>query len=325
MTKKDNPKARGLGRGLDALFGDEEVAFDDVKSEAVSTPEAESVSEGGNTHTRKSIGIEKLYPCPTQPRKTFDEDALGELSSSIKQYGLLQPIMVRPSKNDDGMYEIVAGERRWRASQLAQLHEVPVVIREMNDEEMFQIALVENLQRKDLNPIEEALGYQKLIDDYDYKPDKVAKVVGKSRSNVVNMMRLLALPNSVQVMVEVGDITMGHARALLGAENADTLAIKVIEKKMSVRDTEKLVAEYREYNEKSNEKFTPMSKADRKKGFSNKDADTLALQDELAQQLGMNVSIDMKDQHKGSMKIEFKSLDQLDEILQRLAQTPKRQ
>jgi len=167
MTKKDNPKARGLGRGLDALFGDEEVAFDDIKSEAISTPETESVSEGSKSHSRKSIGIEKLYPCPTQPRKTFDEDALGELSSSIKQYGLLQPIMVRPSKNDDGMYEIVAGERRWRASQLAQLHEVPVVIREMNDEEMFQIALVENLQRKDLNPIEEALGYQKLIDDYD--------------------------------------------------------------------------------------------------------------------------------------------------------------
>jgi len=313
-AKPKKKNERGLGRGLDALFGDEEVDFLDDSNE-VGAP---------SSVPKRTIGIEKLIPCADQPRRHFDDEALKELASSIEQYGLLQPILVRPKFNEEGVYEIVAGERRWRASQLAQLHEVPVVIREMDDKEMFQIALVENLQRKDLNPIEEALGYQKLIDDYDYKPDKVAKVVGKSRSNVVNIMRLLALPNSVQVMVEVGDITMGHARALLGSDNAEILAIKVIEQNMSVRDTEKLVNEYREHNQKNGDKFTPMSKADRKKGFSNKDADTLALEDELAQQLGMNVSIDMKDQHKGSMKIEFKSLDQLDEILQRLAQSPRR-
>jgi len=322
--KKDKSKARGLGRGLDALFADEEVAFDEQNIDNTVSVSKDNSDDNDKSNSRKKIGIEKLFPCPTQPRRTFDQDALEELASSIKQYGLIQPIMVRPSKDQDGMYEIVAGERRWRASQLAQLHEVPVIMRDMGDEEMFQIALVENLQRKDLNPIEEALGYQKLMDDYGYKPEKVAKVVGKSRSNVANMTRLLALPNSVQVMVEVGDITMGHARALLGHEEAELLALKIIEQKMSVRDTEKMVSDYRDYKDGSNSKFKLLSKEERKKGFNAKDADTLALEDEVSQQLGMNVSIDMKDQHKGSMKIDFKTLDQLDEILQRLAQAPRR-
>ncbi len=322
--KKDKPKTRGLGRGLDALFADEESSFDQEVTKINDIDKSDNTVLTENSKSRKLLGIEYLFPCPTQPRRTFDEDALNELSESIKQYGLLQPILVRPSKSKDGTYEIVAGERRWRASQLARLHEVPVVIREMDDEEMFQIALVENLQRQDLNPIEEALGYQKLMDEYNYKPEKVAKAVGKSRSNVVNMTRLLALPKSVQVMVEVGDLTMGHARAILGHDEAEKLALKIIEQKMSVRDTEKLVSDFRNHKEGNDSKFNLLPKELRKKGFSAKDADTLALEDEVSQQLGMNVSIDMKDRHQGSMKIDFKSLDQLDEILQRLAQTPRR-
>jgi len=312
---KKKSKERGLGRGLDALFGDEEADFLDNTN----TPRETEATE--SKVPRKVIGIEQIFPSPTQPRRHFDEIAMQELAESIERYGLLQPILVRPSTSQQGSYEIVAGERRWRASQIARLHEIPVVIREMGDREMFQIALVENLQREDLNPIEEALGYQRLIDEFKYKPNKVAEILGKSRSNVVNVMRLLALPNTVQVMVEVGDLTMGHARALLGSENAEILAMKVIEDRLSVRDTEKLVSDY-EGHEKI-EKFELKPKDDRK-FINKKDADTLGLEKQVSDQIGMNVLIDMKDNQKGSMKIEFSSLDQLDEILARLKQAPQR-
>ncbi len=322
--KKKQPKDRGLGRGLDALFGDEEISFNDDKNNQSSLTKNSDIEKESNSNARKTVGIEQVFPCSDQPRRTFDEDALNELAQSIKQYGLLQPIVVRPSPSKNDMYEIVAGERRWRACQIARLHEILVIVREMDDQEMFQIALVENLQRKDLNPIEEALGYQKLMDDYNFKPEKVAKVVGKSRSNVVNMTRLLALPKSVQAMVEMGDLTMGHARALLGVKNCEQVALKVIEQKMSVRDTEKFITDFRTHKKGDGKNFKLLQKELRKQGYSNKDADTLALEDEVSQQLGMNVSIDMKDRNKGSMKIDFTTLDQLDEILQRLAQTPKR-
>jgi len=317
--KKKNE--RGLGRGLDALFGDEEINFLDDSNAPVEETEENTQTEKHTSTPRKLIGIEQVLPCADQPRRHFDEEALKELASSIEQYGLLQPILVRPKFDQEGMYEIVAGERRWRASQMARLHEVPVVIREMDDKEMFQIALVENLQRQDLNPIEEALGYNRLIEEFDYKPHEVAKILGKSRSNIANMTRLLALPNSVQVMVEVGDLTMGHARALLASEEAEMLAMKVVEGNLSVRETEKLVAESEGRDRIG--KYNLKPKAERK-GFSNKDADTLALEKEVSDQIGMGVVINMKDDHKGQMQIDFKSLDQLDEILQRLAQTPKR-
>jgi ParB family chromosome partitioning protein len=302
---------RGLGRGLDALFGDEEADFLDDSNEV----------EAPSSVPKRTVGIGQLVPCADQPRRHFDEEALKELAKSIETYGLLQPILVRPKFDEEGVFEIVAGERRWRASQLAQLHEIPIVVREMDDKEMFQIALVENLQREDLNPIEEALGYDRLIEEFGYKPREVAEVLGKSRSNIANMTRLLALPNSVQVMVEVGDISIGHARALLGSEAAEVLAMKVVEGNLTVRDTENLVADYE--GKIKQEKYNLKPKAERK-GFSAKDADTLALEKEVSDQIGMNVAINMKDEHKGEMKIDFKSLDQLDEILQRLAQTPKR-
>ena len=305
---KDKSSARGLGRGLDALFGDEEIQFiDDEKAvETSSVP-------------RKVIGIEQLFPNPNQPRSQFDDDALEDLSKSIAEYGLLQPILVRPSTTKQGMFEIVAGERRWRASQLAQLHEVPVVIRDLDDVQTFKIALVENLQPRDLNPIEEGLGYKRLIDEYGYNPDDIGEIVGKSRSHVSNITRLLALPKSVQMMLEIGDITMGHARALLGAKDCEAMAISVIRDKLSVRETEDLVARRVGEIPKKNK-----NTRHHKIGFHPKDADTLALEKEVSTSLGMSVVIDMKDDSKGKMQINFKSLDQLDDILQRLAHTPRR-
>lgn len=311
QEKKLNPKGRGLGRGLDALFGDEEDVY----------PTYDSGEKISNDFSRKTVGIGNLFPCPTQPRQHFDEEALKTLAKSIEEHGLLQPILVRPDKTRAGHYEIVAGERRWRASQRAQLHEVPVVIRELDDESMFQIALVENLQRKDLSAIEEARGYKRLHEEFGNSHEEIGKILGRSRSHIANMIRLLDLPSSVQTMVDVGDITAGHARALIGSKDAFDLALVIIENNLSVRDTEKLVA--------SNEGREIKSRANKngktgQKGFAKKDADTLALEKEVSDKIGMNVAIDMKDVHQGKMIICFKSLDQLDDVLQRLAQTPKK-
>lgn len=301
------PKERGLGRGLDALFGDEEVQATPAQEDA---PNASEPSTG-----RKVMSIGQIIPNPEQPRRYFDEKALAELTSSITEHGLLQPILVRPSKTQANHFEIIAGERRWRASQRAQLHEVPVVIRDFDDEQTYQIALVENLQRKDLSPIEEGQGYQKLIDDFGETPETVGKVVGKSRSYVTNMMRLLALPEAVLMMLEVEDITAGHARTLLGAEDPYALALQVIKGGLSVRATEKLVAEEsgRDIQKRGS------GKAKKQAGFATKDADLLALEKDLSDALGMNFAVDMKNDQAGKAFIEFKNLDQLDEILKRLS------
>lgn len=305
--KKLNPKERGLGRGLGALFGDEEDVYPTFDAE-------ENVPDS----SRKFVGIGQLFPCADQPRRHFDEAALKELANSIIEHGLLQPILVRPDKTRDGMYEIIAGERRWRASQKAQLHEVPVVIRDIDDAAMFQIALVENLQRQDLNAIEEGLGYHRLVEEFGHSHESVGEVLGKSRSHVANMIRLLQLPESVQNMVIKGELTAGHARALLKAEQPALMAQEVVNKKLSVRETEKLVATY------EGRKIQHREGAQKKgAGFAQKDADTLALEKELSNKLGMNVSLDMVDSHKGKMTISFSNLDQLDDVLQRLAQTPK--
>jgi ParB family chromosome partitioning protein len=305
--KLRKPKDRGLGRGLDALFGDEEDSY----------PSYEADNDSTNL-TRKVVGVEQVFPNPDQPRRNFDETALKELASSIAEHGLLQPILVRPDKTRANMYEIIAGERRWRASQKAQLHEIPVIIKDLDDDVSYQLSLIENLQRQDLNAIEEALGYQRLVADFDHSHESIGELLGKSRSHISNMIRLLALPKAVQTMVEVGDISSGHARALLGSDDSFELALQVIEEGLSVRETEKLVAE----NQGREIKKQKSSK--KKAGFSEKDADTLALEKEVSDKIGMNVSIDMKDAHKGAMRIDFKDLDQLDDILQRLAHNPKR-
>lgn len=304
---KRTPKNRGLGRGLNALFEDEEGEYPQVGTEG-NTPGA----------TRKMLGIEQVEPNPDQPRQHFDETALKELTDSIREHGVLQPILVRPSKHGNDMFEIIAGERRWRAAQRASLHEIPVVIRAMDDSKALQIALIENLQRHDLNPMEEAKGYQRLIDDFAMTAEHVGEMIGKSRSHVSNMVRLLQLPGSVQGMVTKGQLSAGHARALLNAPNPALLAQEVAAKGLSVRQTEKLAAQAGGRNIQKRGKGSA--------GASNagKDADTLELEREMSTMLGMNVTLAMETAQKGVLQIEFRDLDQLDSLLQRLSHAPTR-
>ncbi len=298
------PKQRGLGRGLDALFEDEEATF------AVSADEAVPASNA----SRKTLGIGQLTPNPDQPRTHFDAAAINELAESIKQHGLLQPILVRPIPGQADMYEIVAGERRWRACQKAQIHEVPVVIRDLDDSQTLQIGLIENLQRQDLNAMEEAKGYQRLMDDFAFSAEHVGQAVGRSRSHVANMTRLLHLPQSVQDMVVGGDLSAGHARALINAKNPALLAQEVVSKGLSVRQTEKLAADTAGRAIQSRPKG----------GATFKDPNIMALEKDITNALGLKVSIGMAGEFDGSVKIEFKSLDQLDEVLARLSKTPQR-
>jgi ParB family chromosome partitioning protein len=315
--KKMTPKPRGLGRGLDALFDDEEATFAATGAEN-KAPDASSASLPPVTEAgpRRTLGVGQLVPNPDQPRTHFDPTALNDLAGSIKQHGLLQPILVRPMAGNPDMYEIVAGERRWRASQKAQLHEVPVVIREMSDEQVLQIALIENLQRQDLNAIEEAKGYQRLIDDYAYTAEALGEAVNKSRSHVSNLVRLLALPQSVQDKVVAGDLTAGHARALLSSENPALMAQEIIAKGLSVRQAEKLVADSigREIQKRGAGKHHPTFK----------DPNILAMEKDLTNILGMKVQIQLQGEGpEGQLTIDFKTLDQFDEIALRLSKIPK--
>lgn len=304
-----NPKQRGLGRGLDALFGDEEGGY---RLAAGNDDSGDTIGSAGGS--RLSVNIGQIQPNPEQPRQVFDETALEELAASIREHGLLQPILVRPHRRDPEAYEIVAGERRWRAAQRAQLHEVPIVVRDLDDSTALQIALIENLQRQDLNPIEESKGYQKLIDEFGHSSDSLAETLGKSRSHVANMVRLLQLPGSVQTMVSSGDLSAGHARALIKADNPALLAQEVVARGLSVRQTEKLAAEAagRDVKRQSGRRSSGNGPA--------KDTDTLALENEISQVLGMRVVISMRDTQAGTLSIDFRDLDQLDEVLHRLSQ-----
>ena len=300
METEVNPKARGLGRGLNALFEDEEGEFSQADSH-----------EPAAGRKRDMIGVDQLEPGPGQPRKVFHDDALDELSESVKQHGVLQPLLVRSQDENSGKYQIVAGERRWRAAQKAQLHEVPVIVLSITDAEAFEIALIENLQREDLDPVDEAMGYQKLVDEHDYTQEKLAQSLGKSRSHIANMMRLLQLPEIVQKHLSEGKISIGHARALITAENAEELVKQVIRENLSVRETEKLVADSQGRKQKTTKRAA--------KSQPKKDVDTLALEEEISGKIGMRVSIDSHDGKKGKLSIEFKSLDQLDALLQKLS------
>lgn len=295
-------KQRGLGRGLDALFEDEEATFAVRDDAPLLTP-----------GPRRTLGIGQLIPNPDQPRTYFDPKAISDLADSIRQHGLIQPILVRPVPGHVEMYEIVAGERRWRASQKAQLHEVPVIIRDLDDVQVMQIALIENLQRQDLNAIEEAKGYQKLMDNFALTAENIGESVGRSRSHVSNMMRMLSLPQSVQDMVVKGDLSAGHARALINAQNPALLAQEIVSKELSVRQTEKLAASDAGRDIQSRPK-TP-------KGLTFKDPNILSLEKDLTNALGLKVSIAMKGDAAGSLSIEFKDLDQLDDVIARLSQS----
>ncbi len=297
-----NPKKRGLGRGLNALFEDDEGVYPQ--------PDEEGHTPGAQ---RKIVGTEQLEPNPTQPRKTFDEDALEELAESIAQHGVLQPLIVRPRDGFPDTYQIVAGERRWRAAQKAQVHEIPVIVHDLDDETVLEIALVENLQREDLNAVEEAEGYRRLLNQFGHTQEETAEIVGKSRSHVANTLRLLSLPEKVQDMVRDGKLSAGHARALVTADNAEAIAKKVIAEGLNVRQTEALMGGDKEESAKP---------AAKKKAKVKKDADTRALEEEVSNALGMKVSIDMSGMGSGSLSIAFDSLDQLDEILHRLSHYP---
>lgn len=308
MSENLNPKSRGLGRGLNALFEDDEGEYPQVGEGAPIQGRARSM-----------IGIDQLEPGKGQPRKIFRDSSLDELSDSIKKHGVLQPLLVRELGDLTGRYEIVAGERRWRAAQKAQLHEVPVIVLTITDIEAFEIALIENLQREDLDPIDEAYGYQKLMNEYGYTQEKLAEQLGKSRSHIANMTRLLNLPFMVQNYLSDGKLSIGHARALIPAgDNAEALAKEVISKSLSVRETEKLAAEALGREPK------PSSSASPKMNLSGKEKDvnTLALEKDLSDLLGMRVSIDEKGGGKGVVRVEYGSLDQLDDLCARLTKFP---
>jgi len=294
MAQKST-KSRGLGRGLSALMAD--VGTDSSQPDR---------PRRADTH----IPVERIHPNPDQPRRSFDDTALEELAASIREKGIIQPLIVRPDPAKDGEYQIVAGERRWRASQIAQLHELPVVIREYDDTEVLEVAIIENIQRSDLNAIDEAAGYRQLMDRFGHTQDLLASALGKSRSHIANLMRLLNLPDDVQAHVVAGDLTAGHARALIGHPEASVLARQIIAKKMSVRDAEKLV--------KQSPDAATKSKAPA--GKPGKDADTLQIEAELAATLKMPVSIDHNaDGEGGKITLKYRSLEQLDDILRSLS------
>ena len=268
---------KGLGRGLSSLLGD--------SSKKINT----------NKVLIKDITRNKL-----QPRKHFDKESLEELTNSIRKQGVIQPIIVRPSKSPERKYEIIAGERRWLASQNAGLHEVPVVILDVDDVKSLEFAIIENVQRQDLNPIEEARGYQKLVDVFSYNQEKLSQFIGKSRSYIANSLRLLSLPNEILLMVEQGSLSAGHARSLINLNNSVEIAKKIIQKKLSVRQSEILVRQFRD------KKFKLVSK---------KDSNILNLQKDLEEKTGLNVSINNKKNNTGAIIFEYQDLDQLDKLI----------
>lgn len=304
MDEQDelSPNKRGLGRGLSALFEDEEGIY----------PQADELGHTPGL-TRLELPIEQLTPGEFQPRKTFDDDKIKQLAESIATHGILQPLLVRALDDKEDNFEIIAGERRWRAAQIAQLHEVPVILAILDDEQALEVALIENLQREDLNPLEEAEGYQKLIDQFGHTQGKLAAVIGKSRSHIANTLRLLTLPDNVQAYVNDGSLSAGHARALITAENPFELAKTVVSQGLSVRETERLAQETKaDYNKKDEKKP--------KKNKQSKSADTLALEEELSNKLGLDVVIDLKSGQSGQLKVSFSNYDQLDEVVHRLSQ-----
>ena len=284
-------KSRGLGRGLSSLMGD---------------LNNESLTSNKNSESQtieKLVPVEKIYPNPNQPRKSFQEEKLIELANSIKTKGIVQPLIVRKKKGTKESFEIVAGERRWRAAQRAQIHELPVIIKEFTDIEVLEIAIIENVQRADLNPIEEALGYKNLMENFDHTQDGLSKEIGKSRSHIANLLRLLNLPSSVQELLISGQLTAGHARALVTCDNPLAIAKQIISLGLSVRDAERLAKNVSE------------KKVSNKAKTKEKPADTVLLEADLSAALKMKVSINHEEgKEKGLISITYKSLDELDRI-----------
>ena len=268
---------RGLGRGLSSLIGD-----------------------SSSSSKKNTVSISSLVRNKYQPRKNFNKENLEDLSNSIKERGIIQPIIVRESKVDDNKFEIVAGERRWLAAQNAGLHEVPIVVVDVDDLKSLEFAIVENVQRHDLNPVEEAQGYQRLIDEFGYDQEKVSKFIGKNRTHITNCLRILSLPKEVIGLIQDGKLTQGHAKVLVGLENSFLIARKIIDKKLSVRQTENLIRVI-----KNPKKFKSMSR----------DANILDLEKIMKEKLGINVFIKNKKNNRGSLTFEYKDLDQLNRLI----------
>ena len=268
---------KGLGRGLSSLIGETKIE-----------------------PKKNQLLISDLVPNKYQPRKIFNETNLEELTNSIKERGIIQPIIVRNSNDDKSKYEIIAGERRWLAAQRAGFHEVPVVITEADDLKSLEFAIVENVQRNDLNPLEEALGYKRLIDEFSYDQEKVSKFIGKSRSYIANALRILTLPDDVIKLIETQKLTTGHAKILVGLDNASFVASKIIEKKLSVRQAENFVSLFK--NKKNRSKNT-------------KDTNIIALELSISNKIGLNVDIQNNKRNKGKISFEYKDLDQLNKII----------
>ena len=269
---------KGLGRGLSSLIGDSEI-----------------------TENKSTISISSIVRNKYQPRKKFEKESLEELASSIKERGIIQPIIVRKSDDQDDKFEIVAGERRWQAAQNAGLHEVPAVVIKADNLKSLEFAIVENVQRKDLNPIEEAEGYKKLIDEFRYDQEKVAKFIGKSRAYITNCLRLLTLPQKIIEYIIDDKISQGHAKILVGLDNVQLLTDKIISKKLSVRQTEALVR---------------LTKANKSAIKKNKDANLIDIENQLMEKIGMRVYVNNKKNNSGTLTFQYKSLDQMERLIQ---------
>ncbi|WP_458792106.1 ParB/RepB/Spo0J family partition protein [Yoonia sp. MH D7] len=290
-------KTRGLGRGLSALMSD---VTQEIAPPSTQTPRRPDLF----------VPVERVRPNPEQPRRAFNKEALDELASSIAEKGVIQPLIVRKHPTEPDVFEIVAGERRWRASQIAQLHEIPVIIREYSDTEVLEVAIIENIQRADLNPIDEGAGYRQLMQKFGHTQEQLSSVLGKSRSHIANLMRLLNLPDGVRDYLVEGKLTQGHARALIGHEDAQKLADHIVAKGLSVRDAERLAKQGLSKPNSTKKAGAP----------SQKDADTLQLEGELSATLKMKVTIDHKaDTEGGKLSINYQNLDQLDDILRALS------
>lgn len=292
------PERRGLGRGLSALMADVGMM-------------EQSSGRGSNAPGVREVPIEKVHPNPDQPRRIFDNEALEDLSNSIREKGVLQPLLVREV---NGSFEIVAGERRWRASQLAKLHTLPVIVREYSDTEVLEVAIIENIQRADLSPVEEAQAYKQLIDRFGHTQEKVAESLGKSRSYIANSLRLLTLPEDVVVLIENGSLSSGHARALVALENASAMAKRIVDRGMSVREVERLV---REGKTGSGQARKYAVRADVR------DDDTVALEADISSNLGMQVRIRHEpNTGAGMVTISYNNLEELDRLCGLLSQIP---
>lgn len=293
MSDRPN-RPRGLGRGLSALMAD------------VAPPPAEDGARTRRADTR--LPVEALRPNPDQPRRHFPEAEMAELAASIREKGIIQPLIVRPASGEGGQYDIVAGERRWRAAQAAELHEVPVIIRDYTDTEVLEIAIIENIQRADLNPLDEAAAYRQLMERFGHTQEQLATALGKSRSHIANLLRLLTLPEEVQGLVTAGQITAGHARALVGHADAVALGRRIASSGLSVREAERLA------------KGPATGRQGKGAGRSDKDPDTIAIERELSATLGMAVSIDHAPGGQGGRLIlRYRDLAQLDDLLRALS------